>query len=164
MKMSTGLLVLVTCLTVTGCSRQSKMILGKWESADGRRYYEFRSDGKYEYHGPAPVVSLIGSYRIEKNRLYLTAKMPSYAGQWQDETTVHEFSIEGDVLTLDGVKYKRIKKQEENPAHSRPNKADVGDDLQPRLICSVPVNFEQESLDKPIGDLPVGAEKDSRFV
>ena len=88
-----------------GCSRQSEQILGKWQSADGRQTYEFRSDGKYEHKAPGPgVVESLGPYRIDKNRLYLTTKMPSYGGQWEDQTSASEFHVEGDVLTLNGVK------------------------------------------------------------
>ena len=52
----------------------------------------------------------MGPYQIEKNRLYLTTKMPSYGGQWQDQTSAYEFHVEGDVLTLNGAKYTRVKK------------------------------------------------------
>lgn len=111
-----ALIVALTCLVLIGCSSQSDLvssqsdlIAGKWRSADGKTTYEFRSDGKYEYHGPPPLAGALGPYRIDGNNLSLTVKMPTDGGQWQDETTVYEFKVTGDVLNLGGVTYNRVK-------------------------------------------------------
>jgi len=106
------------------CSNQSKQILGKWENKKLQQQYEFRADGKYEYSGSGEIRQLLGPYRIEKNLLYLTARMPAAGGQWEEQTTEYEFKIEGDILTLKkpdvqnslysitnpSVEYKRIAK------------------------------------------------------
>ena len=119
----TAVLILAS-LVAMGCSNQSKQILGKWENKKLQQQYEFRADGKYEYSGSGEIRQLIGPYRIEKNLLYLTARMPAAGGQWEEQTTEYEFKIEGDILTLKkpdvqnnlysitnpSVEYKRITK------------------------------------------------------
>lgn len=123
--MSSRIAVLIlAALVAMSCSNQSKQILGKWENKKLQQQYEFRADGKYEYSGSGEIRQLLGPYRIEKNLLYLTARMPAAGGQWEEQTTEYEFKIEGDILTLKkpdvqnslysitnpSVEYKRIAK------------------------------------------------------
>ena len=102
-------LVFIAFLTLCACAGPAQQIIGKWESEDKRTTYEFRSDGKYDFKAPGPgLVGSFGPYRVEKNRLILTLKLPSSGGQWSDEVSTHEFRVEGDLLTLGGTKFTRV--------------------------------------------------------
>lgn len=100
MQLRLGWLVSLVCMVALGCSGESR-IRGKWENKEFQETYEFRADGTYEYMGSGDVRRLLGPYRVDGDRVYLTAKMFTGSGhELRDEITTYEFSVDGDLLTL----------------------------------------------------------------
>ena len=108
MRNAAALVVITASLMLIMCANQGKRIIGKWENKESLATYEFRSDGKYRFTGTGHVIGLFGPYKVQKKQLYMTAKMPNDYGQWENRTTVYDFSVEGDTLILNGVRYDRI--------------------------------------------------------
>ncbi len=95
-------MVLGMCL-LTACEKteEKSEIVGTWNDVDGVGKFIFNEDGTWMYDSNQPAN---GTWTITEGKNEI--QMPSQSGLGQDMLHVggvHEYSIEGDILNLDGV-------------------------------------------------------------
>lgn len=95
-------------LMTFGCSRPNTQILGKWENKERGEIFKFVSDGEFTYTGTGTVHTMLGPYRTKGDQLFLEhATMQESPSPSSTETTALTFSINGNVLVLNGIPYER---------------------------------------------------------
>lgn len=96
--------MLMSCLfTACGESGGSADIVGTWVDTEVEDIkFIFNSDGTWQY---VSNMSAHGTWKLTEGKNN-EIQMPSESGLGEDRRhvgSVHEFSIDGDILTLDGV-------------------------------------------------------------
>lgn len=102
-KWSICVVVLVLCL-LAACGKNTgkSAIVGTWKETDGSSKFIFNADGTWIFDASCPAN---GTWEITEGKEN-EIQMPSQAGLGQDMWHVggvHEFSIDGKILTLNGV-------------------------------------------------------------
>lgn len=97
------MLFLVMCM-FSACGKDSggSDIVGTWNSTENSSKFIFNSDGTWMFDASCPAQGVWEITEGKENEI----QMPSQSGLGQDMWHVggvHEFSIEGNILTLDGV-------------------------------------------------------------
>lgn len=88
-------------LTACGKTKGKSEIVGTWNAVEGNSKFIFNEDGTWIFDASCPAN---GTWTITEGKNEI--QMPSQAGLGQDMWHVggvHEFSIEGNRLSLDGV-------------------------------------------------------------
>lgn len=97
-------MAMVSCLfTACGKSDATPDIVGTWVDVESENIkFIFNSDGTWQY---VSNMSAHGTWQLTEGKDN-EIQMPSESGLGEDRRHVggvHEFSIDGDILTLDGV-------------------------------------------------------------
>lgn len=96
------LLLCLGLLAACGSKKGEEALVGTWNNVDGPDRFIFNEDGTWVYDASCPANGMWTITEGKTNEI----QMPSQSGLGQDMWHVggvHEYSIEGNILKLDGV-------------------------------------------------------------